>query len=408
MDPSIQSQIAHDNDEIKNYIEKSGYKIDPWPESLAAIHHEGEALVIAYPIQGLLKYHGMADVERRIAYFPSISLNNGVCSTQTYIKLSDSLEADQLIWDNNVIDSSSRAFARVFSHIDVIRSLTGIHTKAHIYSRNIYPESLDKNQIPSHRLVTEKGLGTSASAGAAIATAMIEILYHGKPEYTTNTRLRSVFARYFAGSASRSAVGGIGLWLSHPKITSEDSLSIRLDTPKMSSFIEEIELITIPVESPLQTESAHISAPKSPFYNEWAMHRKTQILNFTKALLDSNFDKLGELAEEDTLALHGISLTTGIKDYILAWEPITLQIMKKVRYWRDQKQIPVYFSIDTGPTVVLLTKRKYSPILMTEITNLFPEAKILRSNIAGPPCVVSPDSKDFSTIVSALKQIGAQ
>ncbi|MHA1672129.1 MAG: diphosphomevalonate/mevalonate 3,5-bisphosphate decarboxylase family protein [Promethearchaeota archaeon] len=408
MEKSIQSQLAHDDDEIKNYIEKSGYEIDPWPESLSAIHHEGEALVISYPIQGLLKYHGMADVEKRIAYFPSISLNNGVCSTQTYIKLSDSIEDDQLIWNNHVIDSSSRAFTRVFSHIDVIRSLAGIHTKALIYSKNIYPDSLNKNQNPSQRLVTEKGLGTSASAGAAIATAMIEILYHGNPKYTSNTRLRSVYARYFAGSASRSAVGGIGLWLSHPKISPEESFSIRLDTPKMSSFMEEIELITIPIESPLQTESAHVCAPNSPFYNEWAKHRKTQVLDYINALIDSNFDKLGELAEEDTLALHGISLTTGIKDYILAWEPITLQIMKKVRYWRDQEHIPVYFSIDTGPTVVLLTKKKYSSTLMTKLTSLFPEIKILRSNIAGPPHVVSPDSKEFSTIINALKQTGAQ
>ena len=406
MVPSIQSQLANDNEEIKNYIEKSGYLIDPWPESLTAIHLEGEALAIAYPIQGLLKYHGMADVNRRIAYFPSISLNNGVCSTQTYIKLSTSLKADQLIWDNNIIDSSSRAFTRVFSQMDDIRTLAGIHTKALIYSRNVYSESLDNNQIPSHRLVTEKGLGTSASAGAAIATAMIEILYHGNPEYTTNTRLRSVYARFFAGSASRSAVGGIGLWLSHPKISSEESFSIRLDTPKMASKIDEIELITIPIESPLKTESAHVSAPKSPFYFEWALHRKTQILNFTKALLDSNFDTLGEMAEEDTLALHGISMTTGIKDYILAWEPITLQIMKKVRYWRDQEHIPVYFSIDTGPTVVLLTKKKYTSILMGKLKKNFPETKNVSSSIAGSPRVISSSSEEFSTIVNALKQIG--
>ncbi|MHA1519953.1 MAG: diphosphomevalonate/mevalonate 3,5-bisphosphate decarboxylase family protein [Promethearchaeota archaeon] len=408
MDPSIQSQLANDNDEIKNYIEKLGYIIDPWPESLAAIHHEGEALVSAYPIQGLLKYHGMADVERRIAYFPSISLNNGVCFTQTYIKLFNSFESDQLIWNNNLIDSSSRAFTRVFSHIDVIRSMAGIHTKAHIYSRNVYPDFSDKNQNPSNRLVTEKGLGTSASAGAAIAKAMIEILYHGNPKYTTNTRLRSAFARYFAGSASRSAVGGIGLWLSHPNISPDESFSIRLDMPKMSSFIEEIELITIPIESPLQTESAHASAPKSPFFTEWAIRRKKQILNFTQALHDSNFTKLGELAEEDTLALHGISLTTGIEDYILAWEPITLQIMKKVRYWREKEKIPIYFSIDTGPTVVLLTKKEYASTLMTKLTNIFPNTKILRSFIAGPPHVISPDSQDFSTIVNALKQIGTQ
>ncbi|MHA1618027.1 MAG: hypothetical protein ACTSVZ_02025, partial [Promethearchaeota archaeon] len=275
-------------------------------------------------------------------------------------------------------------------------------------SRNVYPDSLDKNQNPSHRLVTEKGLGTSASAGAAIATAMIEILYNGNPNYTTNMRLRSVIARFFAGSASRSAVGGIGLWLSHPKISSEESFSIRLDKPKMSSFIEEIDLITIPIESPLKTESAHVCAPNSPFYAEWAIHRKNQILEFTKALINSNFDKLGELVEEDTLALHGISLTTGINDYILAWEPITLQIMKKVRFWRDQENIPVYFSIDTGPTVVLLTKKKYTSALISKLTKDFPEKKILRSKIAGSPQVVSPDSEEYSEIVSALKQIGVK
>ena len=43
---------------------------------------------MAYPIQGLLKYHGLSDPLQRIAYFPSISLCNDAIMTITYCKFS--------------------------------------------------------------------------------------------------------------------------------------------------------------------------------------------------------------------------------------------------------------------------------------------------------------------------------
>ena len=65
------------------------------PKCIPSHNHSGEAYALAYPIQGLLKYHGLSDTHHRLAFIPSISLNNDVATSITYVKF------DEKFIDNN-------------------------------------------------------------------------------------------------------------------------------------------------------------------------------------------------------------------------------------------------------------------------------------------------------------------
>ena len=73
---SLLDQLKQDYVEILDYLKEKRYKLQELPEMRNAIVDHGEAYAIAYPIQGILKYHGLSDFYNRLAFFPSISLNN--------------------------------------------------------------------------------------------------------------------------------------------------------------------------------------------------------------------------------------------------------------------------------------------------------------------------------------------
>ena len=202
---------------------------------------------MAYPIQGLLKYHGLSDPLQRIAYFPSISLCNDAIMTITYCKFFPQRDHDTFIINGK--PSEGKETTRLQEFVDLFRQQYSISSKLLMISRNI-----DKK---TQHIVNGKGLGTSASAGAALTQALFGIAFPDVEILQQKPRLLSTFARSFAGSAARSVVGGIGLWFNYPGINPIDSFAIRLDSQLDRDFISSINLISIPISSKVLTDEAH-------------------------------------------------------------------------------------------------------------------------------------------------------
>jgi len=390
--------LKDDNEELRYYLHDHQFVFRDVPKSIPSHQPSGEAYALAYPIQGLLKYHGMSDSHHRLAFFPSISLNNDVASTITYVKFSEKITDDRLILNGYECGPDTREFQRVVHQLNEIRQFAQVSTKALIISQNILKST---NQI-----ATGKGLGTSASAGAAIAHASLKILYPQNSEIYDNPQLRSHLSRYLAGSATRSAVGGIGLWLNYPDMAPQDSIAIRLDRESDQDFIQNIALITISLESSVKTEQAHKIAPHSPFFSTWLRHRKTHIKKFCEALFSHNFQSIGEMAENDTLKLHAITMTAPPAEYLLVWEPETVAIMHLVKALRE-KGIQAYFSIDTGPSVVILTLTHHIPEIIMELKALNPDFKITSGKIAGPSQILEASSQEAKFLSKDLQRYNA-
>jgi len=357
-------QLIEDYNQIIHKLEDYDYNIPQIPLNLKANNQTGEAYAIAYPIQGILKYHGLSNPEHRIAFIPSISLNNDSVYTVTYLKMDSNLLQDRFFLNGN--EQKGEDFTRIQTQLQYIRHYSKIDSKFLIISYNLMNDS---NQI-----VTGKGLGTSASGGAAIAKSVVSILYQNEPEKFDTTSIGCLFARYLSGSATRSYIGGFGLWLNHPKMNPLESIAIRLDRQKDKEFLASIDLITISLISNIKTDQIHKRVPQSPFFQEWLLNRKNQVLEFLDALNTHDFHKIGQLTEYDTLCLHAITMTASETERLILWTPKTLEIIKMIQEI-SISGTPVFYSVDTGPSVVIIVQHKNSQFIIKELQKIvFPTA----------------------------------
>ncbi len=376
------------NEILLNELLKRKHIINDFPDVPEKKKLSGNGAVLSYPIQGILKYHGMTDWNNRIAYFPSISFNNAAAHTKTYVEYDSNLKKDIAIINEKEVQG--RDLERIEQSMNAIRDVVGSETKAIIVSKNFVSDP------------KAKGLGTSASGSAALAMANIEAAL-GK-EYSSNKRFGSVFSRYVAGSGCRSITGGISLWLSYPGIESANSFSVRIDKNKL----DDIGLVTVMVPSRigLKTEEAHKDAPNSEFFKEWLRIRKDKIIGTLDAVDKSDWETIAQQAELDTIHLHGVTMSGhgGKERKIIAWEPETIQVMRKVNDLRE-RGIPVYYSIDTGPTPVLMTKKKYLGEVYDGIMELGLKNDVLKSEIGGPAEILNPEETKEELFTSEVRKI---
>ncbi len=385
-------KLEKDHNEILEYLIDRDYQIQDLPPKNITTQSEGEAYTIAYPIQGILKYHGIVNAKHRIPYFPSISLNNDCGFTISYLKFDKNLREDRVFLNGKPAFNDD--LERVKFTLDFIRSYSKTNTKAILISRNFLKTERGQ-QIG-------KGLGTSASGSSALALAAAVIIYNNHENYIHNKRLLSIFSRYLASSSSRSSTGGFSLLLSHPNIDPFDCFSIRLDRKEHQSFVEEIALLTIPMKSDLKTHQAHEIVPSSPFFSAWLEQRKQLIFEFFEALENSNLNKIGELAEYDTFCLHSVAMSVKSNN-IIAWEPDTLKIMLKIRELRKKIGYNVYFSIDTGPSLVLLTHENEKRKIIDELKPFIPEYEIIEGKIGGPSKMITSTSPEAKKIKADIE-----
>ncbi|MGI6368110.1 MAG: diphosphomevalonate/mevalonate 3,5-bisphosphate decarboxylase family protein [Anaerolineae bacterium] len=375
MSPHEMAFLAAEHARLQTELTRRGLDTEAYPASLPAGLPNGTAAARAWPIQGILKYHGLANWGLRTAYLPSISVNNDAACTLTVVQFDTTLLTDEVIINGTIPDE--HAVERVRRTLDRVRALAGIQTRARVTSAN---------RTRASRV--GKGLGTSASASAALAMAAIAATLG--PDLAMNRRFLSCLARLLAGSGCRSATGGLSLWLSHPGISHEDSYSLRIDRQHQ---LRDLALITIPIDSRvgIVTEAAHREAPQSPFFVPWCKSRVDEALACIDAALAGDWQTLGRWAELDSIRLHAVTMTGSLENKLFAWEPENITLFRMCNDLRAAG-IPVYASTDTGPTVVLLTARAHARAVVAAVQALDLGLETVEGAVAGPAELVSPEA----------------
>ncbi len=366
-------QLCAWHERILEALRGHGLMAPAYPATLTG-RPRGAAAARAYPIQGVLKYHGLWDWSLRTAYLPSISVNNDAAYSLTLVEFDPALAEDVVIIGSET--AAGRPRERVVATLDAVRRAAHSASSARVVSHN---------RVRATR--TGKGLGTSASASAALALAAVAAAFG--PELVANTRFTSCMARLLAGSGCRSATGGASLWLSYPGITHEESYALRLDT---RGELDEVALLTIPLDSRigLATEQAHRDAPHSPFFESWLSGRGPEVLECMEAIWQGDWHTLGQLAELDSIRLHGVTMSGSRENKLFAWEPENITLFRLCNQLRSQG-VPVYFSTDTGPTTVLITHRSLEERVAASVQAASPAFEVVRGHIAGPAEIVPLD-----------------
>ena len=359
---------------ILEALQAGGLAAPPYPQQLPAGNPQGTAAASAFAMQGVLKYHGLADWDWRTAYLPSISLNNDAAQTLTWVQFDPGLAADEVTMGG--VPASGREYERVVRCLQFVREQARIGSAARVLTRNQLNSSAADGSA--------KGLGTSASGSAALAMAALAAAFG--PQLGAHPRLLTCTARLLAGSGCRSAAGGLALWLSYPGIPHEDSYAVRLD---QQAELRDVRLLTVPLPSRagLHTEAAHKDAPRSSFFGAWLQSRTAEVLQCIAAAQRGDWQCLGEWAELDSMRLHGVTMSGSRTNKIFAWEPENITLFRMCNTLRSAGT-PVYCSTDTGPTAVFITSAPHADTVVQAINSTLPGVTVVRGAIGGPAQLV--------------------
>lgn len=314
-----------------------------------------KASAVAYPIQGLIKYHGLKDFDLRLPWHDSISVCTAPTRSHTTVEFGQ--HEDSIEIDGKTVEGRERE--RVLRVVDAMRRHAGTKDRVRMVSRSNFPKYV--------------GLGSSASGFAALAVACDAALGLG-----LGTAALSEYARLGAGSATRSVAGGFAEW-----VTEENrSFGRMLVGPGEMPW----RTLAVVAQHDVPTEGVHREAMSSPFFQARLAYLPTMLERMRRALERRDPVKVMELAEVDTMNLHAITLT--MPRSLIAWRGLTVEVMHAVRRLRERSRIPVYFSIDTGATVYVNTLPGHEKTVLPALKEAAPGAEILPLEV-GPPATTT-------------------
>jgi diphosphomevalonate decarboxylase len=289
------------------------------------------ATAVAHPNIAFIKYWGNRDQSLRLPENGSISMNLEELTTRTQVTFDPSLPTD--ILDLNGNRQTGTVFNRVVSHLNLLRGLRGIATRAYIKSENNFPEGT--------------GIASSASAFAALTVAAVRALGITLPE-----RDLSRLARRGSGSACRSIPEGFAEW--YPGSSDVDSFAVSIAKPGYWGIVDCIAILNRKQKTTGSTEG-HALAKTSPLQSARVVDTPRRLERCRDAIQTRDFDLFADTLEQDCLLMHAVMMTS--KPALVYWEPATLELMHAVKSWR-KSGIPVAFTIDAGPNVHVICEEQ--------------------------------------------------
>lgn len=290
-----------------------------------------KATAIAPTNIAFTKYWGKKDEVLRLPENGSISMSLSDLLTTTTVEFSDKYKKDQIIINGGGVEKGEAE--RVIKHLDRVRKLAGIDSKAKMVSKNNFPIGT--------------GLSSSASGFAALTLAASKAAGLDLSE-----KKLSILARQGSGSACRSIPAGFVEWLDGD--TSDTSYAKQIFRSDFWAIADVVAIVSSGKKEVSSTKGQQ-SSKSSPFMALRVSRMKEKNKKLKRLISEKNFKEFGELLEQDALELHSIMLTQ--YPPLIYWTPGTLQIMKLCSHWRTDG-IPVYFTINTGQDIHLIVEQK--------------------------------------------------
>jgi len=251
-------------------------------------------------------------------------MNIAALTTTTTVEFRSDLANDVVQIDD--AQACGSAHDRVAAHLDRVRALAGITTKANVISYNNFPAGT--------------GLASSASAFAALTVAAC-----AAAGLQLSTDELSRLARRGSGSACRSVPAGFVLW----DACAEDNCSFGRTIAAADHWdLRDVVAIVESAHKATGSTEGHWLADTSPLQAARVASTPARLERCKAALLSRDFSALAQVIEEDALMMHAVMLTS--TPSLLYWRPATLAVMQAVRTWREDG-MPVAFTIDAGPNV---------------------------------------------------------
>ncbi|MBA4376284.1 MAG: diphosphomevalonate decarboxylase [Anaerolinea sp.] len=319
------------------------------------------ATAVSHPNIAFIKYWGNRDHPTRLPENGSISMNLSELTTRTRVTFDPSLPND--IFDLNGIRQTTASLQRVTSHLNLIRGLRGVSTRAHVHSENNFPAGA--------------GIASSASAFAALTLAAVNALGLEMSEKDL-----SRLARRGSGSACRSIPSGFVEW--YRGISDIDSFAVSIAKPSHWDLVDCIAVVESGHKKTGSTEG-HKLASTSPLQNARVQDTDRRLDRCRDAIIARDFETFAEIIEQDSNLMHAVMMTS--RPALLYWEPATIEIIKAVQAWR-KAGIPAAYTVDAGPNVHIISEAKSLDAIKHRLSSLPGVKEILIAHPGGPAKIV--------------------
>ncbi len=312
-----------------------------------------KATAIAPSNIALIKYMGRKDEVLRLPENGSISITSSDLLTTTTVDFDPKYTEDSLVLNGEQEEGEE---SRASLHLDRIRTLAGISLKAKVVSNNNFP--------------TGTGLSSSSSGFAALTVAGAKAA-----GLSLSEKELSILARQGSGSACRSIAGGFVEWRNGD--TSEESFAESIFPANHWNLVDLVTVVS-DKRKDVSTSITHGKVKDSPFYQTRIAGMPEKIEQCKDILQQRDFKKLGILLEQEALEMHAIFMSAGI----IHLTPASLALIKLIRDTRVSKQLPMYFTINTGQDVHVFCEEKDAKQIQEWLESIDVVKKVIR-NTAG-------------------------
>ncbi|MGP6294130.1 hypothetical protein [Caldiplasma sukawensis] len=275
---------------------------------------EGIGFGSSFPITGIEKFLGYYRNDINIANFPSLSITTDFARCYSAAIKS---EKDMVYIDGKPDLENSKRWKKA---IESFRKIYGIKEHFNFYIKRY------------RRYGNAKGVGESSMVAASAAEALANLCFENPDK-----SLISAIARLASGSGTRAATGGLSLWNSYPGIEQKKSHGV-----KIPFIFSKYEIGMIPFPHSVKTEGVHGLASSSPFYREWGKNKFLKIFDLLNSI---NEEQLVRAAEQDMLLMHSLLISKG--------KNLMNEKIFKIMEHRDSENMNMFFTEDTGPSIII-------------------------------------------------------
>jgi diphosphomevalonate decarboxylase len=289
----------------------------------------------------LVKYWGKRDFQKPMN--PSLSFVLQNAFTETSVELHK--EGDQKV--EFYFEGEISAFgSRIEKYLDHISAKFPWVNKYNfrIHSHNSFPHSA--------------GIASSASSFGALALCLTELdfaLLGKEPDTHEFWQKASELARMGSGSACRSVYSGFSIWGNTQLFeSSSDEHAIALTDGVHRVFYGLRDAILM-VDSGTKEVSSSVGHKlmDEHFYQRPRIAQAHENINeLYLALLTGDQEKFVAVVENEALSLHAMMMTSNPSFLLL--KPNSLELINRIRMFRERTKIPICFTIDAGPNIHLL------------------------------------------------------
>jgi diphosphomevalonate decarboxylase len=194
----------------------------------------------------------------------------------------------------------------------------------------------------------------------------------------------SYYARLGSGSAARSVYPLISEWGKAKGVkgsSDEHAIPFEQNLHKTFKTYQNTILIASSAEKKVSSRVGHSLMKNNLFASVRYAQANKNLRDLIVALKKGDLEKFGSIVEDEAMTLHALMMCS------------SLSMIEKIRRFREETKLPVYFTLDAGPNIHLLypnnIKRKVDTFIFDELEQHCEQGKMIHDNVGKGPFKVN-------------------